>query len=227
MDEATATKFNTELEGQACWKKIIYHPRNSLLPGTAVPEVNVQGFDQDLPSKPDPLQPLADAIATDARGRYIITYDQEQFTDTEKQSADVVIVVTASDGVELYRTEVLYNIAREVMLDIELEEDPVTDRTSEFSRYIQEITPLLGQVAIADLTQEDLVFLTGKLQLTLLIFLISIRRMYGRWKTEIRLFRNSSTPCSEADIPHPFNDGSLKRWPIIWKAFRRLSIKRS
>ena len=160
VDAPTADKINELLKQQGLLDDDGYLIVGMVsYQGWPVPGVHVQAYDQDLPSKQNPFQQLGSAVATNERGNYRIAYASDEFTAAEKRSADIVLVISDTNRNEIHRTDVLFNARQEEVIDIELPNRPVVNRVTEFENYLRQITPLLGDVSIARLTQEDVTFL--------------------------------------------------------------------
>jgi hypothetical protein len=124
--------------------------------GNPVTALLVKAFDVDLRSE----EPLGEAT-TDERGFYKITYTADQFSHGDNDRANLIIRAFDSKGNELGASEVTYNAPAEATIDLVVEPLPETE-SSEYELLLAEITPLLEGVALADLTDDNIAFLTGK-----------------------------------------------------------------
>ncbi len=96
---------------------------------------------------------------TDRDGFYRILYSEQLFHRAEKGHADLVVRVLGPDGDVLAATEILFNAPESACVDIVIAED-VLPPPSEFERLGNELMPLLDGVPPAELTTDDLAFLT-------------------------------------------------------------------
>ena len=120
--------------------------------------VTVRAYDRDMRSRE-----LLGETTTDETGRYEISYSREQFSRAEKGRADLVVQVFNEAGTELEaeseREETIFNAGPEERVDLRIVSDePIT--LSEYERLIRELTPLLEGVALAELTEDDIEFLS-------------------------------------------------------------------
>jgi hypothetical protein len=122
----------------------------------------VRAFDRDLRNE----QALGEAI-TGENGRYSISYNSEQFSRAEKKTADLLMRVYSGDGKKLLYEptidNVLFNASESAEINIVVITQP--DRTeNEFDNIIRVITPLLENVTISNLQQNqqftDITFLS-------------------------------------------------------------------
>lgn len=139
---------------------------NIIQDGGPASEVLVKAFDKDLPSR-DLLgngrrseDPLGEAT-TDTQGHYEIGYTDDHFTRGEKRSADLFIRVFSANKRQLGMSEVLFNAPPNATVDLVLlpQPEPVL---SEYELHLAELTPVLDDIRLADLTDDDLTFLVGE-----------------------------------------------------------------
>jgi hypothetical protein len=116
----------------------------------------VKAFDIDLRS-----EELLGEKTADERGFYQIIYTADQFSHGDNDRANLIIRAFDSKGNELGASEVTYNAPAEATIDLVVELIPKTE-SSEYEQLLAEITPLLEGVALADLTDDNIAFLTGK-----------------------------------------------------------------
>ena len=123
--------------------------------------VTVKAFDKDIRSE----QPLGKPAITDAAGAYQIDYAQEEFAQTDFLAADIIVRVYGRDEQSLKESDVVYNASRQLRVDINLSAQSYTG-PSEFELTVQAITPFLGKLPPAELTEDqqtqDITFLTNK-----------------------------------------------------------------
>src|SRR5581483_9729741 len=126
----------------------------------ALPGITVQAFDRDLRSE----QALGTA-QTDPKGFYQIEYSPRQFTNREKDSADLVIKAFSPAGASLAESPILFNAPPDAELDLTVPA-AVLPPPPLFEKIALILTPLLGDVPIADLEQDqrhqDVSFLAGE-----------------------------------------------------------------
>jgi hypothetical protein len=156
-------------------------------------DIQVQAFDRDLPSLERRTgsvpQLLGEAIA-DAEGRFHITYTREQFQSgegispfrrTREKNADVSFRVFERTGQELsikrivapivapnreYRSDQIIFNAPTPLLEVSIFVDaPRESGTSEYERLIALIAPVVTDLPLTEITDEDIVFLSNELDL--------------------------------------------------------------
>jgi hypothetical protein len=127
--------------------------------GSPLSGITVRAFDADLPSLGQD-QPLGQPVATDDGGFYRISYTADQFSRAEKDTADLRVHAFDGKGSEIARSAVLFNAPAEATVDLVVAGDGKA--LSEYERLLATVTPLLGKIAIADLTDQDQAFLTGE-----------------------------------------------------------------
>lgn len=115
----------------------------------------VRALDKDLRHE----QLLGEA-RTDRQGYYTIGYTQNQFRRAEKQQADLLVRVYSAEGSLLAECDIIFNAQTEESVDLVL--DSTEPEKSEYERYIDALTPVLDGASLADLTADDIVFLTGE-----------------------------------------------------------------
>ncbi len=117
--------------------------------GNPLSGCTVRVFDKDLRQKE-----LLGEIVTDKAGQYKITYTAGQFTRAEKKSADVFVRVFDQEEKLLVESEVIFNAKPEVVIDLEVSRDKMRV-DSEFEHVIKEIRPLVIDMHISDLREDD------------------------------------------------------------------------
>ncbi|WP_346294111.1 neuraminidase-like domain-containing protein [Sphaerothrix gracilis] len=124
---------------------------------SALPGVTVQALDIDFRAE----ELLGEAI-TNLDGAYQITYTTDQFASAENQNADLMIrVVVPSTGIVVATSDIRFNAGREetINLTITLPEQP---DLSEYEKLVAALSPIVGDVSFASLTDDDTAFLTGE-----------------------------------------------------------------
>lgn len=156
--------------------------------GQPLPGVTVRAFDRDLPSLERRMgstpQMLGESTA-DAEGRFQITYTLEQFQTGEgvslfrrlrEKHADLSFRVFDRTGQELsitrivaldreYRPDhIIFNAPAELEVSIFIESRQQAG-DSEYEKLLALIAPVVADVSLAELTEEDIVFLINELGL--------------------------------------------------------------
>jgi hypothetical protein len=120
--------------------------------------ITVRAFDKDLPSlNRDEL--LGEAV-TDAEGRYTVTFTEERFRRNERARADVYIVVVDREGAIVGQSPAYFNPEAELDIDLQIASTTV-GRLSEYEQLTGLLQPLVVPSSLADLTADDLDFLTN------------------------------------------------------------------
>lgn len=167
VNQQTARLINAEVEaGQP--ERFVVRGHVRIEDGRPLPKVVVRAFDKDLRSE----QPLGES-ATDQSGEYEITYTTDQFRRAEKKSADLVVRASSGAGFSLAESKVLFNVPAVATVDLVVvpRKEP---RISEFEHLVADLTPVLANVLLADLTEADVAFLVGdtKIDRQRLLFLV-------------------------------------------------------
>ncbi len=128
------------------------------LNGLAASSFAVQAFDRDLRSE----EPLGGAL-TDRNGAYRIGYSVNQIRKKERGGADLVVKAFGADGEELVASPVMFNAPPQAEIDLTI---PLGQGPALFDRIANAVAPLLGDVAIEELEEnqehQDLTFLSGE-----------------------------------------------------------------
>src|SRR5260370_22437052 len=126
--------------------------------GTPLIGVLVQAYDRDLRSR----QFLAQCT-TDKVGHYEIRYTAEQFQSSEKGTADLVLlVVNPNDEKDvLLESPTFFNAPIVATIDLVVDRY-VNKNLSEYERMVNDLQDVLEGVALADLTKDDISFLTNE-----------------------------------------------------------------
>ena len=150
--------------------------------------VTVQAFDKDLPSLERRSgigpQELGSAV-TDREGRFTISFTDEQFRRGEafptafrrrtrlgpdlafrmvdQQGQELAIRRLTADDRDVAPSQILFNIAPETRVLILVEQREQRPE-SEYDYLLAQVVPTLGDLSVAELTNDDLAFLVGELQ---------------------------------------------------------------
>src|SRR6266581_5940598 len=160
--------------------------------GRVLLEGKVQAFDRDLPSleRRGVVPQLLGESALDANGRYRIEYTDEQFRKGEGETpalrrasnigADLSfqisdrtgreltitrLVVVAPDGVvdrEFQPDQIIFNASAKLEVGIYVDTYQEA-RNSEYETLIALLTPIIQDIPLEELTEEDVVFLINEL----------------------------------------------------------------
>ncbi|RPI86692.1 MAG: peptidoglycan-binding protein, partial [Planctomycetaceae bacterium] len=174
VDELTVAAMNRELTRVAAAATTsVVRGRVVNRDGLLVTTGTVRAFDRDLRGE----QPLGES-RLGAAGSYEIRYSTNQFLRSEKGVADLVLRLVAVDGRELFASEVLFQAEPDLTVDIELDS---LEPASEFERYLAELRPVLQTVAIADLSESDIDFLSEETTLpTLHVAWLTVAHRYAQ-----------------------------------------------
>jgi Tc toxin complex TcA C-terminal TcB-binding domain/ABC toxin N-terminal region/Neuraminidase-like domain/Salmonella virulence plasmid 28.1kDa A protein len=120
--------------------------------------VLVRAFDKDLRSE----EFLGDDT-TDEHALYLIKYTADKFLRAENGNADLRIAVYEPGGRELVTSDIQFNAAPEITINLTL---PSAERApSEYERYLAALRPLLQGLYLRDLREDDkyqdITFLAG------------------------------------------------------------------
>jgi len=152
--------------------------------GSVLIGFTVRAFDKDLPSLKS--EELLGETLTDKDGHYEITYKAEQFRRAEKKSADLIVRVFDDGPTPLASSPVIFNAGPDETVNL------VVDGAipSEFERYVTELAPLLESIRFANLTAEDIEFLTGETGINQqhLVFLVVAFRFSDQTELPAELF---------------------------------------
>ena len=117
--------------------------------------VTVIALDRDLRS----MQRLGETT-TDERGYYQIEYTADQFQRGERKYADVVIRVMDSFGRYLGESETRFNADFEEEINVTLPQQPPP--LSEYEHLLEMLDPVLSNVEIESITDDEIIFLAGE-----------------------------------------------------------------
>jgi Tc toxin complex TcA C-terminal TcB-binding domain/Neuraminidase-like domain/Salmonella virulence plasmid 28.1kDa A protein len=124
--------------------------------GSPAVGVLVRAFNKNLRSE----QLLGEAT-TDKAGEYAIRYPDQKLRRAERGSADLVVKALARGGSLLAASPVVFNAGPVETINL-LIGGTVLLGPSEYTRIAADVEPLLDGVAVADLTETDLEFLSGE-----------------------------------------------------------------
>ncbi|MGK7905772.1 MAG: neuraminidase-like domain-containing protein [Synechococcus sp.] len=158
VDEATAHAINLAVDALAPQEYTVtgrvFHKD-----GTSLIGLIVRAFDRDLRRE----ELLGEAVTEPEEGNYTIHYTADKFTRAEKKRADLIVRAFSPEGKQLAVSETRFN-AGELEERVDLEVVPQEEQSlSEYERLLKAIAPLLEDVALADLTDEDIQFLAQEL----------------------------------------------------------------
>ena len=116
----------------------------------------VRAFDKDLRHE----ESLGEEV-TDESGRYEIAYTAEQFRRAEKKRADLIVRVFDQEDQELIASDILFNAQTEETVNLMIGGGEYRG-PSEYERLLAEITPILENVPLTELSEEDISFLSSE-----------------------------------------------------------------
>ena len=126
--------------------------------GTPVAEATVKAFDKNI--RTETL--LGEATTANQTGRYEITYRAEEFLQSGKKQPDLIVRVFNPDGEEIaFTKEPVYN-ARQIEEVNLITGNEEYKGPSEYERLMDTLSPLLKDLELAELTDDDVEFLAGK-----------------------------------------------------------------
>jgi len=127
--------------------------------GSVLASAPVLAVDKDLRHE----EPLGDAL-TDNCGRYKIIYTADQIRRAEKGSADLIVRVLNRDGTVLIASPIVFNASPVATVDLTVGGE--YQGPSEYDQLLNEITPLLEDLPLAEVTEDDehhdITFLAGE-----------------------------------------------------------------
>lgn len=151
----------------------------------------VHAYDVDLRSRE-----LLGKTKTDDYGRYEIQYSLKQFEQSEKDSADIQVIAYTPDREDKkeWASEIVFNADPVETIDLVIGEGKYRG-PSEYEQLVNEITPLLKDISIANLDLEekehkDVTFLTGETGQgrERITFLITAYRLQDKTKIPAEIF---------------------------------------
>ena len=147
-----------EPAGEWCIVRGAIHHAN----GAPLPGVIVRAFDRDMRA-----EMLLGQMIAGAGGLYEIAYNTGQFRRAEKTEADLFIRVFEpqwkgeGEGGEIAVSDIVFTAPQQQTIDLEVESVKFRG-PSEYERYLAELEPLMENVPVHELTDDDLHFLNGK-----------------------------------------------------------------
>lgn len=142
-------------------KRFVVRGQVRFADGTPLASALVRAYDKDLRSKE--RLGKSEPVTTDTEGRYEITYTAEQFSRVEKRSADLLVEARQNEEAGWIAAPIRFNAQSVEIIDVTL--GGVYRGPSEFSRLMDEITPLLDGLTMSQLTEnskfQDITFLSS------------------------------------------------------------------
>jgi hypothetical protein len=189
-----------------------------LADGSPAAGVAVAAFDRDLRSE----EPLGNTL-TDESGGYEIAYAAHQFRRAEKKTADLMVRVGNGNGPPLATSPIRFNAPPELKEDIMIGGGEFQG-PSEYERYVAELAPVLENVAFADLTEDDLTFLTGETEINAqhLSFLVAAARLSPQTGLPREVFYGLFRQNLPTDLP-----ALLAQHPQVQRLTLTLALKQN
>ncbi len=167
VEEKTAAKLNELLKSIGAFDSpdltsFVVRGQVRLADGTPLAGALVRAHDKDLRHK----EPLGkpEPVTADTEGRFELTYTAEQFSRVEKGNADLLVEARRNKETDWIAAPIRFNAQPVEIVDITL--DGVYRGPSEFRRLVDEITPLLDGLTMAQLTEnsdfQDITFLSNE-----------------------------------------------------------------
>lgn len=161
VDETTAKAINTQVEDLRprpatadTGTPLIVRGSVRASGGTPSSGILVRAFDKDMRGAE-----LIGEAQTDQSGHYEIRYTAERLKRAEKGSADLIVRAYDANDQEIGTSFPLITFNAHPVETIDL--NVGTRMPSEFERFIAELTPLLQDVPLHELTEDDIDFLVG------------------------------------------------------------------
>ncbi|MDL2122821.1 MAG: peptidoglycan-binding protein [Deltaproteobacteria bacterium] len=155
VDGRTAQQINAAVEARQAKEFVvqgqIFQPDGQ----TPARDVIVKAYDMDLRTE----QLLGEELIDNEKGFYRIEYTADQFTRAEKQSADLKVRVFSVEGFELAASDILFNAPVQAKMDLVLKKPELPSKLSEYEKLLVELAPVLQDVKLVELTEEDITFL--------------------------------------------------------------------
>lgn len=161
VDDNTARRINEEVDALANRGRFVVRGRVRAANRDSLADVEVRAFDKDMRN----LQQLGVSLV-DQEGNYEITYIAEQFLRAEKKTADLVVRVFRQGEIlpaasEIRFEEIHFNAAPVETINLWIG-DEGSQTPSEYEQLVEELTPVLDGVPLAELTAKDVTFLAGE-----------------------------------------------------------------
>ncbi len=146
VDKETAARINVRVDERTPPVREFVVRGTVMRPdGRPAEGASVVAFDRDLRL----VENLGEA-STKADGSYLIGYTSASFATAEKGSADLLIRAATPDGGSA-RSRVVFNAGPDEVVDLTLDGAP----PSEFETLVADVTPLLRDMSLADLLEDD------------------------------------------------------------------------
>ena len=123
--------------------------------GTPIVGAVVSAYDEDLRSST-----LLGQVDTDANGAFLVRYAQSALKRPGKTNADLLVSAATTAGAAIAQSPVMFHAAHAVTITLVRDNKPLIG-PSELNTVQNTLTPLLGTIQAADLTQADITYLTG------------------------------------------------------------------
>src|SRR3569832_2087994 len=173
VGDRTAILINAEVDKL---KSFIVKGQIRQADGSVAVGITVIAFDKDLRS-----EEALGKVKTDSDGRYQIQYTAELFQRREKKTADLIVRVFNPDERIVAASPIIFNAKPIEIVDLVMGGGEYRG-PSEYAQLMAELTPLLGEIPLADLKEDeqfqDVTFLTGETEIKpqLIAFLILAAR---------------------------------------------------
>ncbi|MCP4407030.1 MAG: hypothetical protein GY807_04590 [Gammaproteobacteria bacterium] len=152
VDEETAKRINAASQPES----FVVRGKVRQADGRPLAGAIVHAFDRDMR-----YEQLLGQTTADAAGGYHIAYMRQQFRRAEKERADLVIRMVDEYGNEIAASDIVFNAEPDQTIDLTLQPGQSWG-LSEYERYREELASLIENVPQAELTAEDLAFLSGE-----------------------------------------------------------------
>lgn len=124
--------------------------------GSPVVGAVILAFDKDLHR-----EKLLGQTNTDNKGKYVIRYTIDKLCSPDKRHADLVVRAFDKEGKEIATSPVIFGAAPRQVVDLVVSKTAYRG-PSEYSRLCIQLDPLLQNVDVTKLTEEDIAYLAGK-----------------------------------------------------------------
>jgi hypothetical protein len=187
VDDATAHAINLAVDALAP-EEFTVTGRVFHQYGTSLIGLTVQAFDKDLRRE----ERLGEAVTQPEEGEYTIHYTKDKFTRAEKKRADLIVRAYSPEGGLLAESPIHFNAENYEWIELQVEPQEQAP-LSDYERLLAEITPLLDDVALADLTDDDIQFLAQELE--------SREEVREYLTREIQYLRQAAQLAQTIDLP--------------------------
>ncbi|MCI0723916.1 MAG: peptidoglycan-binding protein, partial [Acidobacteria bacterium] len=155
VDEHTARVINAAVDARPP-EQFVISGRVTHQDGNPLIGLIVRAFDRDLRDE----QPLGEEAVTSKRGAYEITYTAGQFSRAEKRRADLLVRVYSPEGALLAESGIKFNAGKQETINLVV--TPQVQPLSEYEQLLADVTPILQDVPLAELTGEDIAFVANE-----------------------------------------------------------------